>query len=303
MQRALILYCVLLSAPGCGQAARESARGVPAEYSAEATGEAAESAAAEAGDLDVTHAADPERKIIYEADISLVVTDFPRAESEVPRLAKEHGGYLADVSIDRTAGEHRFGRWQVRIPVDRFEPFLDALSDLGVPENRRQTAQDVTEEYIDLEARIANKKRLEERILELLQVSEGAIKDVIEVERELERVRSEIEQMEGRLRYLTNRIALTTVTITVREQRDYVPPEAPTFLARIRQSWANSLVSLRRFGENVFVAIVAAIPWLVVLSVVVGPLIWRMRRRRAMRRRAAASGDPRPRSSSDRPEG
>jgi len=304
MQRVLILYCVLQSAAGCGyQATTESYSEAPVAASTEAAGEAAEPLAAEIGDLDQAQAAASDRKIIYDADVSLVVTDFPRAESEVPRLAKEHGGYLADVSIDRTAGAPPTGRWQVRIPVERFEPFLDALSNLGIPENRRQTAKDVTEEYIDLEARIANKKRLEERILQLLDASEGAIKDVIEVERELARVRSEIEQMEGRLRYLTNRIALTTVTITVREQRDYVPPEAPTFVARIKQAWGNSLVSLRRFGENVSVAIVAAFPWLLVLSVVFGPLIWCIRRRRAMRRKAAEGERPQSPGSPTQPGG
>ena len=73
-----------------------------------------------------------------------------------------------------------------RIPVDRFEAFLEGVARLGVPESRQQTAQDVTEEFVDLNARIANKKRLEERILKLLQDSEGKIKDIIEVEGELE---------------------------------------------------------------------------------------------------------------------
>ncbi|NOX55492.1 MAG: DUF4349 domain-containing protein [Planctomycetes bacterium] len=249
------------------------------------TSHAAESASADQA-VDIARA---ERKIIYEAEINLVVTDFARAESEIPRLVEKHGGYLADVFIDRTAGERQSGRWVARIPADRFEAFLDALSDLGIPESRRQTAQDVTEEYIDLEARIANKKRLEERILELLKNREGDIKDVIEVERELARVRSEIEQMLGRLRYLKNRIALTTVTIHVREQRDYVPPQAPTFAARIQQAWSTSLVSLRLFGEGLFVAIIFLFPWFVALGVVFGPVAWathRWKSRRAKTRRS-----------------
>jgi cell division septum initiation protein DivIVA len=140
------------------------------------------------------------QKIIYEAEISLVVEDVSKTERQIDELLRRFGGHVAEAAIDRTQGEQLSGRWRVRVPVAEFDPFLEAVSKLGVAESRRQTAQDVTEEFIDLEARIANKKRLEERIVELLKESSGAIKDVIEVERELARVRGEIEQMEGRLR-------------------------------------------------------------------------------------------------------
>ena len=244
-----------------------------------------------------------DRKIIYEAAIHLVVRDFSGMENAVSTLVKEHGGYLANVSIDRTSGERRSGRWQARIPVDQFESFMDAASELGMAESRSQTAQDVTEEYVDLEARITNKKRLEERILKLLEETDSKIKDVIEVERELARVRGEIEQMEGRLRYLTNRTQLTTVTIIAREQRDYVPPEAPTFLARIRQAWGNSLFSLRQFCEAAGVAIVFAVPWLLVLAIVAGPPVWYMRRSKVTHKTGAKNEPPQSSASPDQPDG
>jgi hypothetical protein len=90
----------------------------------------------------------------------------------------------------------------------------------------------------------------------------------------LARVRGEIEQMEGRLRFLTNRTELTTVTIVAREVQDYVPPEAPTFVNRIRQSWVDSLHALRLFGEQLVVAVVYAAPWIVVLGAVLVPTFW-----------------------------
>ncbi len=83
----------------------------------------------------------------------------------------------------------------------------------------------MTEQYIDLTARLKNKRRLEERILKLLEDQTAEIKDVIEVESQLGRVREEIEVLEGRLRYLTDQIDLTTVTITVREDRSYTPAQ------------------------------------------------------------------------------
>ncbi len=220
-----------------------------------------------------------DRKIIYTAEIDLVVRDVSATENTMPQLVKEHGGYLGEASIDSTSGRYRTGRWTARVPVAQFEAFLDAVSKLGVPESRSQTAQDVTEEYVDLEARIANKQRLEKRILELLEGSEGKITDVIEVERELARVRGEIEQMTGRLRYLANRTDMTTVVIVAREQRDFVPAEAPTFIARTKQAWSNSLLSLRDAGATFVVVVVSVVPWLLTLLLLFLPLIWYLRRR------------------------
>jgi uncharacterized coiled-coil protein SlyX len=223
------------------------------------------------------------RKIIYEAEITLTVQEFFASEIAVTKLVKQYGGYFADAYVDRTYGQQLSGRWRIRIPVAQFDPFLEAVSRLGVPESRHQTAQDVTEEFVDLEARISNKKRLEKRIVELLSSSSGKIKDVIEVERELARVRGEIEQSEGRLRYLTDRTEFTTVVVSTREVRDYVPPETPSFLTRMRQTLGHSLLSLRDFGEYVLIATVFMLPWMAVLGVVLGPAMWFMRKRNAQR--------------------
>ncbi len=267
-----MIFLALLIA-GCGQAAREAARQIESDV-------AFTSSSAESDEQSPEIGAGIDRKIIYEAEVKLVVQDFSKTEAALPRVVKEHGGYLANISIDRTSGQQRRGRWQARIPVDEFEAFMLAVSDLGIPENRSQAAHDVTEEYVDLEARIANKQRLEERILSLLERAEGSIKDVIEVEQELGRVRGEIEQMQGRLRYLANRTQLTTVDIIAREQRDYVPPESPTLAARIRHAWESSLLLLRSFGEAVTVAIVFAFPWLILGLIVFAPIAWVVRRKR-----------------------
>jgi hypothetical protein len=227
--------------------------------------------------------ADAARRIIYEAEINLVVKDVSTVESQIAALLKEHQGYVAESSIDRTQGEELSGRWRVRIPVERFDAFLDAVAKLGVAESRKQTAQDVTEEFVDLEAQISNKKKLEERIVELVNNQSGEIKDVIEVERELGRVRGEIEQMEGRLRYLTNRTELTTVSILAREVDDYVPPQAPSFTNRIQRAWTNSLQSLQDFGQRAVVALVYAFPWIIVLGVVLVPGLLYLRKRNSGR--------------------
>lgn len=213
-----------------------------------------------------------DRKVIYTASLEIVVDEFSGVEQVVSTLVQQYGGFIASANVSLNQGSQRSGVWIVRVPVDSFSAFLEATGDLGVPERREQHGQDVTEEFVDLEARISSKKKLEERILELLASNKGEIKDVIEVERELSRVRTEIEQMEGRLRYLADRTDLTTVTLSVREERDYTPPQAPGLGARIASTWQSSTGAIVAVAQNLVLAAVACLPWLVMVGVVAIPL-------------------------------
>jgi hypothetical protein len=221
-----------------------------------------------------------ERKIIYEGRVSLVVEEFDAMESAIPELVKQFEGYLKEANVNRMEGRWRSGRWVARIPSARFEEFLAEVSQLGIAELQEQTAQDVTMEYLDLEARIKTKKELEQRILKLLEDREGKLSDVVEAERELSRVRSEIESMEGQLRYLQNRTAFSTVTIDVREERDYIPEASADFASRASKAWQESLRALKLSGQNVAIAVVAFVPWIIPLSVVAAVMVFTAKRLR-----------------------
>ncbi|MAV35581.1 MAG: hypothetical protein CMJ59_08985 [Planctomycetaceae bacterium] len=224
-------------------------------------------------------ALETERQLIYVAEVRLVVEDFAALEGKngLSQLIEKHGGHTADLSIDRNQGRARSGHWKARIPVKNYRIFLGALTELGVPEHFRETTEDVTAQYVDLDARIRNKKRLEERILQLLERSAGKINELIEVERELGRVRGEIERMDSMFRSLQSRIKMTTVTIDVREERDYEPPQAPSFGSRIGKAWTSSILAISVAAKNLLVGLVAVIPWLI-LAIPAGLLlrmIWR----------------------------
>jgi hypothetical protein len=285
MSRTLLLVLALLLVVGCGvESTKESAQ----------VGRAVPPATAKPMDMDFRYAASEgeseaqpaseapptadNRKIIYTASLAVVVENFSGVEQSIAELVKKYGGFVASANVSLNQGSERSGTWVVRVPVATFEEFLNASGNLGVPERREQNGQDVTEEYVDLEARIRSKKQLEERILELLAANKGEIKDVIEVERELSRVRTEIEQMEGRLRYLADRTELTTVTLMVREEKEYQPPQAPGLGSQIAATWSNSTTGIWSLGKGIVLMAVAALPWLLLVGVVVGP-VWAWRRR------------------------
>jgi hypothetical protein len=132
------------------------------------------------------------------------------------------------------------------------------------------SAQDVGEEYVDITARVENARRLESRLIELLANRTGRLQDVLSVERELARVREEIERYEGRLRYLRTRVATSTLTIAVHERAPLIVPVAgdgPITVA-LRQAWRNFVAFIATLiaslGVLVPLGALAFAGWLVV---------------------------------------
>jgi len=224
-----------------------------------------------------------DRKIIYTGQIDLVVEDFEKFRQRVTELVAEANGYIDQFREDRTRGDRLAGHWVVRVPSTGFESFLEKIAELGVPETLQTDAQDVTEEYVDLGARIENKKKLEARIRELLEKREGKIDEVIKVESKLAEVRGEIERMQGRLNYLASRSSLSTITINAREEDRYAPPQEPAFGKQIAGTWGGSLDAMARAGKGLVLLAVGGAPWLALVAFVGFPLLWMLRRRAAIK--------------------
>jgi uncharacterized coiled-coil protein SlyX len=223
------------------------------------------------------------RQIIYSATIVLDVKDFAATERKVRELIKSSGAFIAKFNEERPYGAERGGRWTIRVPVPQFDRFVEEAGKLGVATSRNIGSQDVTEEFVDLSARLKNKQQLEARLLELVAKRSGEIKDILALEAEISRVREEIERMQGRLRLLNDRVALTTVELAAYERKEYTPPEAPTFAANISQTFFDSLDALRKCGEALVLVVVALVPWVVAIFVLAIPfvwLLWRIARRK-----------------------
>ena len=224
------------------------------------------------------------RKIIYTSQIQVVVEDLTVAQERLKKLidaVSKQGGYLSRMEMSGASGSHRSGSWTVRVPLAEFDGFVNEVEKLGELERSSRDAQDVTEAYADLDARIRNKQSSEERLLTHLAKT-AELKDTLELERELTRVRGEIEQLQGQLNLLKNKTDLATVTISLVERKGYIPPTKPTFLTQVQQTFDGSLQLLIEFGQKLALIAVAFSPWLAVAVIIALPcyVVLRIRQRR-----------------------
>jgi len=143
--------------------------------------------------------------LIRTAQASVEVATLDTGVAGVRALALRVGGYVADVSVQDGHDQPHSATFEVRMPAARFDDALAALRPLGNVESVNVSTADVGEEYVDVNARMDNARKLEERLIGLLAARTGKLRDVLDVERELSRVREEIERYEGRLRYLRAR--------------------------------------------------------------------------------------------------
>ena len=207
--------------------------------------------------------------VIRTGQASIEVDSLEHAVAQVRLLAGRVGGYIANTTMQTGRRELRSANLEVKIPADRFDDGLSGLAAIGKIESVNVTAEDVGEEFTDVTARMANSRRLESRLIDLLSTRTGKLKDVLDVEHELARVREEIERYEGRLRYLKTHAALSTLTIYVHEPLPVVGRAGSSVLGEaFKQAWRNfvSLLALgiRSLGVVVPLGALATIGWFAV---------------------------------------
>ncbi len=212
------------------------------EVSSQAVANAAPPPSGTGGDLAMAGAAQiAPTMVIRNGQASVEVDKLDPAIAKIRQLATQLGGYIANSSVVGGRDQVKSATLELKIPAQRFDQAVNGLGTLGKVESVNATAEDVGEEYVDITARVNNAHRLEDRLIALLATRTGKLQDVLSVERELARVREEIERYEGRLRYLKTRVAVSTLSITVHEPVPILgqsPGENP-ITAAIRQAWRN----------------------------------------------------------------
>ena len=236
-------------------------------------------------DLGHSESAELERKIIRERYYRQEVQDLSQVLNELERMVNGLSGAFIE-SIERWESEERnrteqHARVVLRIPVDQWPELEKDITEQGNILNETISGEDVTEEYVDNDARLRNLKAHEERLLELYEQAEN-IEDMLKIEAELSRIRSSIEQLESKQKYLDQ------VTSTIRVTLDLMQVEAHEFASGQneqslwKEGWLgfkNSLQFMLYLGERGIVMLITALPYLAVPAISVIIIFFRKRKR------------------------
>ena len=136
------------------------------------------------------------RKIIYTAGVDLLVSDVAEASTKLSGMVQQFHGLVAQSEIKSDRGAPRAADWRVRVPVERFDDFIHQVVRLGEPTKNRTDSDDITDKFFDFQVRIANKKVQVERLQKIIKEQTGKVSELLEAERELGRVTTELEELE-----------------------------------------------------------------------------------------------------------
>lgn len=157
------------------------------------------------------------RYVILHARLTLEIEEMEAVAGTIQERVKELGGYLASLEYYELRNERRAGELSVRVPDDKFDYFLESLEGLGEVKNQHVYTDDVTMHYIDLEARLKNLAAQEEKMRELLDKAQ-TVEEILLVEKELGRIRGDLEAMTAEFKHLRERVRYSTVEIRLQEK-------------------------------------------------------------------------------------
>lgn len=264
---ALLLALLLLFAGCASQAApagsavgeeiapvASAAAEAPAQDSATSSSSGASFGPAEGGwtGLDIGNAAASGRKIIYNAEMAIEATDARAASEAILSLVEGCGGYVSNSSFSGNDVKHS-ATVTARVPPEKLKDFSAQVGKLGRVLDSSLNSQDITADYVDIQARLTNAQAQETQLLKVLEQA-TKIEDILKVREQLNGIESDIESYKGQLRLMNNQVGYSTVAITVFE------PEPPSVNAddnsRPVQFWG-----FRAIGQKVVLALKSSVNW------------------------------------------
>ncbi len=214
-------------------------------------------------------------KIIYSANVTVESTAFEESLAKLDELVARCGGWVESSSvsgsnysdISRGSTRTRSASYTLRIPSERFDELMHSLSELGnVPYTYLYT-ENVSAQYYDVQARLTAAQTQEARLLEMMAVAES-VEDIILLEDRLSELRYQIESLQSKLRGWDRRVSYSTVSLELREVREYTPetPITITYGERLARAWRGGLESVGEFFQDFLLWFVEAIPTLAILA-------------------------------------
>ena len=211
--------------------------------------------------------------------LSIVVKDFDAGRASLDSILSRHNGYAAGLNVSTPQGAARTLQASLRIPGPQLASALGKLKALGRVEVETQNGEEVTQQHADLAARLKNSRETEQRLQDVLRTRTGKVKDVLEVEQEIARVRGEIEQMEAEQQTLEHRVTFSTIDLKLAEEyKAELTTPAPSIAIQLR----NATVDGFRTAFQSFLALVLFLAesaptlllWLMILAFPAW-LLWR----------------------------
>jgi hypothetical protein len=243
-----------------------------------------------------------ERKIVTNVDMNVRVDDVNGAMELVTDLVDTSGGFV--VSVSRTEDEFEsFAFMSFRVPSTVLESTLSRVRDISERvERENRSSQDVTTEFVDIEARLGNLRAAEEQLLVLFERS-GKVSDVLEVQRELTNIRGQIESLQGRLNYLSQTTATSLVSVWFHPTTSTAPISDPAWSpSETARGATRGLAAFGRWSADVAITVVIFSPvWVPIVAIVLGVVLWDQRRQRKNTEQAklAAESQPDPGADND----
>ncbi len=225
-----------------------------------------------------------ERLIIKSAEVAVVVEDVPAAVKIVSDYAEKNGGFVVTSNVYKS-GISPVGRIKIRIPVNKFDEGLNNLKSIGEVQSQSIDGEDVTEQYVDLEARLRNMRASESQFLKILSQA-TKITDILAVQSELNRVRLDIESMEGKMKFLRQSADLSSIEVSLSTDPDNLPAFEDKNTWKPLAVLKNAVRGLLGFGKglvNVLIWLVVFIPLWLLIALIIWVVVRQYNKRRANR--------------------
>lgn len=218
-------------------------------------------------------------KIIYTANLFLESKDYDSAVAALNDALSDADGYMESSNESTYNGSSRSLSLTLRVPQDNYQSFLTAAAQAGNLVSKSEQADDVTSQYIDLEARISNLTAQRTRLQEL-QASAETLSDLLDIESSLSDVQYQLESYQSQLDWYAQQVECCTVYVSLEEVKEYTPVEesfGERLAASFRNGWSNFVAGL----QQLVVWLILIWPLLLVLAVLaMGILFWRRRKNR-----------------------
>ncbi|MBN8584373.1 MAG: DUF4349 domain-containing protein [Ignavibacteria bacterium] len=222
------------------------------------------------------------RMIIRTGTMSIENDSFDETELKAKEIAKNLGGFITNSTAQVNQSGKKQGTLTIRVQADKYDALLAELAKTGKVMNQNITGRDVTEEYVDAEARLKTQRELETRLLQLLAEKTANLTAVVEVEQKLANVRENIEKTEGRMRMLKDQASFSTITLSIYEPA-ILNTSSGGFFYELERGFEKGLTGFTKVLAGIITFVIAMAPILAILGFIVYIVVRVIKKRKVVK--------------------